>query len=255
VELQLPTNNLGNYKSASQRARVSTESWGQTNLYCPACNSGNINALPTGTRASDFACPLCDSQFQLKSKSSQLGNRIVDGAYSAMRDAIKGDRTPNLFLLHYQLPQRVVQNLLLIPHFAFSLSLLEKRKPLSSTARRAGWVGCNFLLDRIPPDAKIPVVDSGKIIPPVEVRKAYERVRPFEKLNIEKRGWTLDVLNVVRSLGKREFELPEVYAHTNQLAKLHPQNHHINPKIRQQLQILRDLNFLEFLGNGSYRLK
>lgn len=172
-----------------------------------------------------------------------------------MRDAIKGDRTPNLFLLHYQLPQRVVQNLLLIPHFAFSLSLLEKRKPLSSTARRAGWVGCNFLLDRIPPDAKIPVVDSGKIIPPVEVRKAYERVRPFEKLNIEKRGWTLDVLNVVRSLGKREFELPEVYAHTNQLAKLHPQNHHINPKIRQQLQILRDLNFLEFLGNGSYRLK
>lgn len=179
----------------------------------------------------------------------------MDGAYSAMRDAIKGDRTPNLFLLHYQLPQLVVQNLLLIPHFAFSLSLLEKRKPLSSTARRGGWVGCNFLLDRIPPDAKIPVVDSGKIIPPGEVRKAYERVRPFEKLNIEKRGWTLDVLNVVRSLGKRDFELPEVYAHANELAKLHPQNHHINPKIRQQLQVLRDLNFLEFLGAGSYRLK
>ena len=27
------------------------------------------------------------------------------------------------------------------------------------------------------------------------------------------RGWTLDVLNVVRSLGKGEFTLAEVYAH------------------------------------------
>jgi len=31
-------------------------------------------------------------------------------------------------------------------------------------------------------------------------------------------------------------------------------NHNIRPKIRQQLQILRDLGFLEFLGDGSYRL-
>jgi hypothetical protein len=26
------------------------------------------------------------------------------------------------------------------------------------------------------------------------------------------------------------------------------------PKIRQQLQVLRDLNLLEFFGSGSYRL-
>ncbi|MBS1842497.1 MAG: restriction endonuclease, partial [Acidobacteria bacterium] len=218
------------------------------------CDSRHISSLPTGTRASDFICPSCDSQFQLKSKSSQLGNRIVDGAYSAMREAIKCDRTPNLYLLHYKLPELAVQNVLLIPHFAYSLSLLEKRKPLSPSARRAGWVGCNFLLDRIPRDAKIPVVDSGKAVSPAIVRKAYERVRPLEKLNIEKRGWTLDVLNVIRSLKKNEFELSEVYGHADQLAELHPQNHHIHDKIRQQLQVLRDLNFLEFLGSGSYRL-
>ncbi|GAC1630470.1 MAG: DpnI domain-containing protein [Candidatus Acidiferrum sp.] len=245
---------MDSYKSASQRARVSTESWGQTNLYCPVCDSGHIDALPTGTRAADFVCPSCDSQFQLKSKSSAIGNRVVDGAHSTMREAIQGDRTPSLFLLHYQLPQLIVRNVLLIPHFAFSLSFLEKRKPLSSTARRAGWVGCNFLLDRIPSDAKIPIVDSGKVIPPVIVRKAYEKIRPLEKLNIEKRGWTLDVLKVVRSLKKNDFVLSEVYGHADQLAQLHPQNHHINDKIRQQLQILRDMNLLQFLGSGSYRL-
>jgi len=171
-----------------------------------------------------------------------------------MQRAISKNQTPNLFLLQYKLPQLTVENVLLVPHFAFSLSLLEKRKPLSSTARRAGWVGCNFLLDRIPLDAKIPVVNSGKTVSPAIVRKAYEKLRPLEKLKIEKRGWTLDVLNAVRSLKKNEFALSEVYNHADQLAELHPHNHHIHDKIRQQLQVLRDLDLLQFLGAGSYRI-
>jgi hypothetical protein len=41
---------------------------------------------------------------------------------------------------------------------------------------------------------------------------------------VEKRGWTLDVLQVaqVQSLGKMEFTLADVYAHAAALAKLHP---------------------------------
>ena len=255
MDLALPTEAIDRYKSASQRARVSTEPWGEANLYCPACDSRHIKSLPTGTRAADYACPSCDSRFQLKSKSGAFGDRIVDGAYAAMLHAIRSNESPNLFLLHYQLPQLTVQSVLLIPHFAFSLSFLEKRKPLSSTARRAGWVGCNFLLDRIPPDAKIPVVDSGEPVSPSAVRKAYERVRPLERLSTEKRGWTLDVLNVVRSLGRKEFLLKDVYAFTDALAALHPDNHNVQPKIRQQLQELRDMDLLEFLGDGSYRLR
>jgi hypothetical protein len=97
--------------------------------------------------------------------------------------------------------------------------------------------------------------EGQRIFPPAEVRKAYQKVRPLEKLNIEKRGWTLDVLNVVRSLGKKEFQLAEVYAHADQLAKLHPQNHHINPKIRQQSQELRKLSLIEFLGMAPMSLR
>lgn len=73
-------------------------------------------------------------------------------------------------------------------------------------------------------------------------------------MKLEKRGWTLDVLNTIGTLGKREFELPEIYALEGSLKKLHPENHHIQPKIRQQLQVLRDHGLLEFLGGGSYRL-
>lgn len=67
-------------------------------------------------------------------------------------------------------------------------------------------------------------------------------------------SWTLDVLNVVRRLGKAEFTLAEVYARESLLARLHPDNLHVRDKIRQQLQRLRDLGLLEFLARGQYRL-
>jgi type II restriction enzyme len=196
-----------------------------------------------------------------------------------MERAILSDEIPNLFLLHYKLPQLTVENVLLIPRFAFSSSCIEKRKALSPTARRAGYVGCYFVLDRIPANARIRVVDNGKALQKSVVRESYRRLRPLEELNIEKRGWTLDVLNVVLSLdsqwrrggttlhgerpelGRAEaaplhktFSLGDVYAHAGSLAKLHPDNRHVQPKIRQQLQVLRDLGLITFLGGGSYSM-
>jgi len=83
----------------------------------------------------------------------------------------------------------------------------------------------------------------------VAARKAY---LPVGKLKVEKRGWTLDVLNVVQSLKKTEFSLQDVYAHADALAKLHPANRHVRDKIRQQLQVLRDLGLVKFLRRGEY---
>lgn len=62
------------------------------------------------------------------------------------------------------------------------------------------------------------------------------------------------MLNIVRGIGRSEFTLAEVYAFADTLRRLHPQNRHVEEKIRQQLQRLRDLGFLEFVGRGNYRL-
>ena len=255
MDLHLPTAGLDRYKSASQRARIGTESWGAANFFCPACESPRLNVAPRNTVAVDYFCPSCESPFQLKSQSKPLRTRIVDAAYSEMKRAILEDRTPNLFVLHYDLDTWAVRTILLVPHFAFALSAVERRKPLASTARRAGWVGCNILLDKIPVHARISVVNEGTPQTSQQVRASYNRLRPLEKLQVEKRGWTLDVLQVVQSLGKLEFTLADVYAHASDLAKLHPNNAHVRPKIRQQLQVLRDLGLLDFLGSGSYRLR
>ena len=255
MNLSLPTEGLSRYKSASQRARVGTESWGATNFFCPACDSPSLDTAPRNTVAVDYFCPTCKSPFQLKSQSKPIGNRIVDSAYSEMKRAILEDRTPNLFVLQYDLTTWAVRTILLVPRFAFAMSAVERRKPLAPTARRAGWVGCNILLDKIPVHARISVVSEGSPHSSQEVRRSYNRLRPLEKLQIEKRGWTLDVLQVVQSLGKLDFTLADIYAHTDALAKLHPNNAHIRDKIRQQLQVLRDLDLLVFLGGGSYRLR
>jgi type II restriction enzyme len=171
-----------------------------------------------------------------------------------MRDAIRSNRTPNLFVMHYDRKEWSVSNIILIPNFAFSMSAIEKRKALGPKARRAGWVGCNILLGRIPADAKIPIITEGCAISSLEVRKQYARLRPLEALTSENRGWTLDVLNAVRGLGVSDFTLSDVYALEPSLGQLHPQNRHVRDKIRQQLQVLRDLGLLLFLGRGHYRL-
>lgn len=67
-------------------------------------------------------------------------------------------------------------------------------------------------------------------------------------------GWTLDVLNGVRSLGKKEFTNTDAYTLAGQLEKLHPDNRHVRDKIRQQLQVLRDAKLLVHVGSGVWRL-
>ena len=274
----MPIDLAAGYTSRSQQTRVVSEAWGAENLYCPNCVSPALSPAAPNMEAIDFTCPDCESPFQLKSLSRPFAARIVDAAYRAMRQAIVEDRTPNLVVLHYDPACWEVKNLVLVPRFVFSLSLLERRKPLGPTARRRGWVGCNILLANVPPDARIPIVADGIATSPAWVRQQYARLRPLQKLGHEARGWTLDVLNVVRALlqsrsqesvreltdrrqetggterAPGEFTLAEVYAFADTLRRLHPQNRHVEDKIRQQLQRLRDLGFVEFQGRGVYRL-
>jgi len=62
----------------------------------------------------------------------------------------------------------------------------------------------------------------------------------------------------VRSSGREPaltFTNADVYAHEREFAKLHPDNRHIKEKIRQQLQVLRDLGFLSQPGRGAWKIE
>jgi type II restriction enzyme len=242
------------YRSASQVARILSEDWCNRELYCPACDSDRILRSKANTPAADFACPRCKQLFELKSLRTWNPKKIVDAGYDAMVRSIRADRTPHLLLLQYN-PKWYIRNVLLVPRMFLTESVIEKRRPLSPAARRAGWVGCNILLRSIPSDGKIAIVSDGAPEPEQLVRREFERIKGLAELSPTLRGWTVDVLNSVRQLGKSEFSLNDVYAIEPQLRAAHPNNRNVRPKIRQQLQVLRNIGLIEFKGRGNYSLR
>ncbi len=242
------------YHSGAQRARVVTESWGESNLYCPNCSSPKLIWLEPGHPASDYSCPQCKFWYQLKSQRAPIRNSINDGQYDTMVKAIQSDEAPSMYFMQYDLATWRVRNLLLVPHFAFPPSAIIKRKPTQPKGRSKPWVGCNFNLSRVPADARIPVVTESNISPESEVREKFRRVKPLKDISVKERGWTLDVLNAVRRLGKAEFTTTDAYVFTRELEKLHPDNSHVRDKIRQQLQVLRDAGLLIHVERGLWHL-
>jgi type II restriction enzyme len=251
----MPAHLALNYKGPTQKVRVVTETWGRDNLYCPNCQSSFLTPTPPGTAAIDYVCPSCGLPFQLKSRSKPIISSLRDAAYDAMMRAINENRTPNLYALHYDRLSWRVLNLILIPHFALTASAILKTPPSKPQKRKNPWVGCNISLINIPLDAKIRIVSDGIQTPPNQVRESFRRIRPLKELDVKERGWTLDVLRVVRSLGKTEFSNTDVYAFVPLLERLHPENHRVREKIRQQLQVLRDKGLLIHVERGVWALK
>lgn len=66
-------------------------------------------------------------------------------------------------------------------------------------------------------------------------------------------GWRLEVFKCIETLPSQYFSLSEINRFENSLKNIFPNNNHILDKIRQQLQQLRDLGLIEFLGNGQYK--
>jgi type II restriction enzyme len=254
MNLQCNTELASAYRAGPQIARVLSEEWCSRELYCPACDSSRILQSRTNTPAVDFTCPECRQLFQLKSSRGWNPKKVVDAGYDAMIRAIRTDRTPHLLLLQYT-SEWHIQNVLLIPRMFFSESVIEKRKPLGSAARRAGWVGCNILLGAIPEDGKISIVSAGIVASAQRVRGDFDRIRKIAEVPPSQRGWTVDVLNVIRKLRKAEFSLHELYELEFDLKRAHPRNQNVRAKIRQQLQVLRDLGLLDFSGQGNYALR
>lgn len=255
MQLQFNTDLAKGYKSPSQIARVLTEGWVKQSSYCPNCGRIDITKYGNNNPASDFYCENCSEDYELKSKRDSIGNKIMDGAYETMVAKLKSSRNPNFFLLNYNIPKYEVINFLVIPKHFFVPEIIEKRKPLSKSADRHDWVGCNILLQTIPQTGKIFLVRDGKVEPKEKVLLTWQKTLFLrEEKEISAKGWLLDIMKFVEKIGKPQFSLDDVYLFEKELAVLHPDNKHIKEKIRQQLQVLRDKNYLKFLGQGKYQL-
>ncbi len=253
MESNLSPSIAGGYKNSSQKIRVMSEYWVNQSGFCPNCGS-NLIKFENNNPVGDFYCSRCREEFELKSKNGKLGNKIVDGAYSSMLERLDSSNNPNFFFLTYQKESFKINNFLSIPKYFFTVEIIEKRKPLAASAVRAGWVGCNIDIQNIPEFGKIFYIQNGIEKPKSAVLAKWEKTTFVKETKTDAKGWLFDISLCIEKLKKQEFSLNEIYQFENLLFEKHPTNNNIRAKIRQQLQILRDRNMLEFVGSGKYRL-
>jgi type II restriction enzyme len=244
---------IAQYHSQSQIARLLTENWVMEHMYCPRCGNPHIRQFENNRPVADFYCPDCGNQYELKSKNGMLGHKVADGAYDTMIERITGNQNPDFFFMSYSKADYTVRSLLLIPKHFFVPAIIEKRKPLEASARRAGWVGCNIMIDRIPEQGRISIIENGKTNDSETVLQKVRASNRLETKNLKSRGWIMDVLQCVNQIATPDFSLQDIYAFAQKLLEKHPENRNIKSKIRQQLQFLRDKGFIVFLGSGQYR--
>lgn len=252
MNLQFDEAIASNYKSPSQKIRVMSEFWLVNNLFCPCCGNIHIDKMKNNLPVADIHCKNCGEIFELKSKKHNIGSKIIGGAYHTMIERINSNLNPQLFIMNYS-DSFFVKDLIFVPKFFFSNSVIEKRQPLSKNARRAGWIGCNILFHKIPEQGKINIIRDGKEIEIETVLNWYNKTKKLQTTDLNLRGWMLDILSCINKIKSETFTLQEIYSFSDFLKLKHGSNYNIEPKIRQQLQFLRDKGFIEFIERGKYR--
>lgn len=252
MDLKLNWEVTTTYKSESQIARVLTEYWVSKNVYCPSCGMDKLENFENNMPVADFYCSKCSAEYELKSKKDVFASKIVDGSFGKMIQRIHSENNPNFFFLNYSRKTLGVINFLVIPKYFFNDDIIEKRKPLGLNARRAGWVGCNIILNNIPESGKIFFIKDEIIKLRKEVIKNWQKTSFLANQKSDSRGWTIEIIKIVERIKKKKFTLKEIYSYEKELQWKFPNNSFIKDKIRQQLQLLRDRGLIEFNGMGTY---
>lgn len=255
MKLILDRNVAERYNNNSQKIRIMSEAWAEENIFCPNCG-GKIYNYANNKPVADFYCKKCVEDFELKSKKGKFGKKVSGGAYSKMIKRINSPEKPNFFFMGYLIDTLSVKDFFVIPKHFFVSEIIEKRKPLADTARRAGWIGANILFSRIPKAGQIFYIENGKEFPKKDVLKKWQKTAFLKQVKKDDaKGWILDIMNCIESLDKKDFSLADIYEFESDLKIIHPENNNIKAKIRQQLQFLRDKGYLKFKGGGLYTVK
>lgn len=174
MNLQIDPKSVPKYfKSQSRISGFISEIWAEKNLYCVNCGQ-TLSSYPQNNKVNDFYCAHCGNTYQLKSSRTGFSNKVKGAAYQLLAAAVNRNQHPNYFLLEYVFLTLKVKNVILIPKQFLCAEQIERRKALPATARRAGWVGCNILIENIPEIGRIYVVQNQKVLPKESVMRAYQ---------------------------------------------------------------------------------
>lgn len=241
------------YKSGTQTARHLTEGWMAAHGFCPHCDADRLPPLPNNAPVGDFRCAVCAEEYELKATRGELAGTLPAGAWSVMQARLASANNPSLFVMRYDPAANGVTDLIVVPKQFFTSAIVRPKNPTWPRGRSAPWQGSTIVLGQVPAAGRIALIRACVPVPRAEVRALWRSTLFLRDTAAPARGWLLAVMKAVEAVGREAFTLDDVYAQEAALAAQYPGNRNVRPKIRQQLQVLRDRGWLAFDGRGRYR--
>lgn len=116
---------------------------------CPLCQSHSLMKYEANQKSKDVHCTHCLAQIQIKAskftKKKQTVLTLLGAEYNTTRSSIQENDVHYLVFLYTD--KNTIQDILFINRDNITDACIIPRKPLSATAKRAGWQGCVLRFD------------------------------------------------------------------------------------------------------------
>jgi type II restriction enzyme len=125
------------------------ESYVAKNTSCPSCKqeSKTLRLLPTNFKCADLICDFCGYLAQVKSVTvkdiDELPKEILGAAWGPQKERMDSGIFFPLFIVTKDSKAKI--GLYYLPRDLQTIQMFKPRKPLSVTAKRAGWQG--YMID------------------------------------------------------------------------------------------------------------
>ena len=128
----------------------------RTYVTCPRCNKPKtLTLLPQNFQCADMICKFCGFLAQVKAvtlSTNELPKRVMGAAWGPQHEQILAGIFQPLYVAGFDATGVLLRIDFVPAHILQSApEVFEPRTPLSATARRAGWQGFTYRLDRLPP--------------------------------------------------------------------------------------------------------
>lgn len=243
------TQTVKNKSSKKQIIKAITEHWTANNIFCPICWSA-LDKHKTDKPINDLFCIDCKNDFELKSEKWKFAKKIPWGSYDKAIQTIE-EKPMHLFVLKYS-DDFTITNFLVVPKYFFTKDIIVKRP--KALKNRPNYFMSDIDFSAIPESWKIHYIQNGTYKTRTQILQEWEKIKFLENEKLESKWWIFDIMKCIEKLNKKEFSLQEMYSFEKDLQNLYPENKNIKPKIRQQLQFLRDKWYLEFSQRWKYKL-
>lgn len=131
------------------------EEWIKKAVICPRCSRGKLKILPKNFKCADMICDFCGFLGQVKSKrvrsKEEKLNVVLGAAWKPQKERLDAGIYHSLFVVKL-VKEKPVQIVMIRPDAQRKSGFFVPRKPLSKTARRAGWQGFVYDLRVLKPD-------------------------------------------------------------------------------------------------------